>query len=168
MPKLFRRTSFVIALILGGFSIFLAFEQEYEAAMAGAGVAVATATARNHGREDSEDADESEETEWYKQQYKELRTEIKERDDAIRYERETTREIAELKSELSLLRQKLEQQDKMRQMELEIERLKISQQLLSGQQELKILQESELEVVEGETTETQAVEESPNNEDDLC
>ncbi len=43
--------SIVIALLLGVFSTFLVYKEQYEAAMAGAGVAVAIASSRKEAEE---------------------------------------------------------------------------------------------------------------------
>jgi len=186
MLKIFKSPFLVIALLLGGFSTFLAYKGEYEAAMAGAGVAVATATARTSNHEDSDDSDEAIQARWYKEQCEELKNEMRERDktlrwekeklmqlieraeDVRRHEREMMREIVELKRDLGVLSQRFEQQDKIKEMELEIERLKAEKQLPSGQQEFRSLPESKLEVFEAEMPEAQIAEKTGDSEDYLC
>lgn len=183
--KLLKSPLLVIALLLGGFSTFLAYKGEYEAAMVGAGVAVATATTRTNRDEDSEDSDEATQARWYIKQCEELKNEMKERDrtlrwekeklmqliaraeDVRRHEREMVHEIGKLKQDLGVLSQRFEQQDKMKEMELEIERLKAEKKLLSGQQGFRSLPESELEVFEAEVSETQIAERSGDCEDYL-
>ncbi|MFN6466160.1 MAG: hypothetical protein RMZ41_030690 [Nostoc sp. DedVER02] len=183
MLKIFRSPFLVIAILLGGFSTFLAYKGEYEAAMAGAGVTVAIATARNNKDEDSGDSDETTQIMWYREQCEELRNEMRERDkilrwekeklmqlieraeDVRRHEREMMQEIAQLKGDLSLLNQRFEQQAKIKEMELEIERLKTEKHLLLEQKELRSLPASRLEVFEVGIQKMQEAEKSENCED---
>jgi hypothetical protein len=55
MNKFLLSSPFVIALLLGGYSSYLAYKGEYEAAMAGAGVAVAVGTSRQNEDEEAKD-----------------------------------------------------------------------------------------------------------------
>ena len=187
MLKFLKSPLLVIAFFLGGFSTFLAYKGEYEAAMAGAGVAVATATARTSRDEDSEDSYELTQTQarWYRGQYEELKNEMRERDRSLRwekeklmqlieraenvrrYERNIMSEIAELKRELTVLSQHFEQQDKIKEMELEIERLEADKELLSEQQGCRSLPESKLEFFVAEVPEMHIAEESGDCEDYL-
>jgi hypothetical protein len=174
----FPQPFLVIAVILGGFSAFLAYEKKYEPSAAMAGVAVAAAVAsQNSKREDSEKIES-----WYEERYKELQEDIKrremvfmwdktklmqliEREESARQrDQEFIQEIARLKQDMGILNHQLEQQAKMNELELEIERLR---QGLTDQPKTALLPESKLDPIQMEIVmpKEQVIEPSENYEE---
>jgi hypothetical protein len=175
----------VVALLLGGFSTFLAYKGEYEAAMAGAGVAVAAATARTGKDEGSDELNRyREDLERYQKECTALKEEMNARDftftykeqkllnliereeEARRREGAVMREITELKRDIKVLHQLFDQQAKMKELELEIEKIKLREQFfVAHSSEALLLPESKLEAFELKLQKKQPIETSENFEE---
>jgi hypothetical protein len=170
-----------IAILLGGFSTFLAYEKKYEPSAAMAGVAVAAAVAaQSNKREDSEDSEKMKS--WYEERYKELQEDTRRREEVFMWDKgklmqliereenarqrdqEYIQELEGLRRDVGILNHQLEQQAKMEGLELEIERLR---QILTEQPKTALLPESKLNPIEMEIVmpKEQVIEPSKNYEE---
>jgi archaellum component FlaC len=193
MLRQLRSPSLLIAILLGTFSTYLAYQGKYEAALTGAGAAVAAATARKSGDDTDENKQRfklekstneivlkyqsmfhEEQAKFYIKQCDELKNEMSAREtvaretkdqlmqllaraeDVRKYEKEMRQEIEKLRSDINIFHQPQEQQVKIEEIELEIQRLESKKrQILGilGTQETKSLPAASLDAVEGDIQE---------------
>ncbi|MEB3247880.1 MAG: hypothetical protein VKK07_00880 [Merismopediaceae bacterium] len=114
MFKFFTKVSpsIIIALLLSGFSAFLAYKEQYEAAMAGAGVAVAIASSRK----------ETEEIEFNTEDWrtKYLVREKEHEKELLEQYYQGQLHLQAIEHQQELLKQNFEQQSKIKELEFEL------------------------------------------------
>lgn len=153
MKKFFLSSPFLIALLLGGYSSYLAYKGEYEAAMAGAGVSVALATSRR----DSEN--EGERRRLLNSEIESYRLEM----ERINRELEIANHLRD--KEAALANERRDFDAIIKEKEVEIAILKTQNQMLLQQQEVRYLPESETSFVNIEPAEKQIAENFEENDD---
>jgi chromosome segregation ATPase len=170
--------SLLVAALLGAFSTYLAYQGKYEAALTGAGAAVAAGTAKKD-RDDIDDGWQQQriaeqkflekQADFYRRQYEDVKYEMNEREklsqktrddlmqllaraeDVRKYERETRREIEEIKLLVTDRLSRLpESKVKVEDIEFEIQKLENQKRQLLQQQDPKSLPASITEPIEPE------------------
>jgi archaellum component FlaC len=201
MLRQLRSPSLLIAILLGTFSTYLAYQGKYEAALTGAGAAVAAATARKSGDDTDENTQRfklekakmleerqlileqakndivqfkcqvmfnEERATFYIKQCDELKNEMRAKEtiarqtkdelmqllaraeDVRKYEREMRQEIEKLRSDINIFHQPQEQQVRIEEIEVEIERLESKKRQILGIQDIKPLPTASLDAIEGD------------------
>lgn len=150
----FPPPSVVITLFLSGFSTFLVYQGQYEAAMAGAGVAVAISTSRTGNKEESE-------LDYWKE-----RALLQDKEHEIKLQRqyfEQQLEIKELKHQIALLSQNFEQQVRIKELELKLREQE--QLVIFNQSEAPLLPQFEPVSFSSSLSESKSMENPENREE---